>query len=445
MTINKHSMILASIENTRWAMTPEALRGVLSVVDREAADDVQRYFHGTALGTKDAMAADIGQPVDGLKYSYIQGSTGVIFIDGPLIPRADSFSNISGVTSIENLANDFRALQNDLSVRRIVLAIDSPGGNIVGISEFAQMINASEKKTIAYVYGMAASAAYWIAAACNEIVTADTGEVGSIGVVMTYRDTSKQDAARGVETVEIVSSQAPYKRPNMKTEDGRASVQNVLDDLASVFIDSVAKYRGKTSDYVAASFGQGGLVVASRAVGVGMVDSISTLETILQSSDDTRIVRGLTAPHVTKQTEAATMSAETQTPLTASDLLLAHPEAVKVIQTEAANAERARIQGIESLLNAVVGAPAVVVSAASAVAAAAKYDPAKTADSIAREMLAVVGKAQADMVAAAGAGPRELSTKLDDVPTTPAPVGAEAQAEQEAATVSGLSAAMKTA
>lgn len=426
-------------------MTPDALRGILVAVDRGLSAEYRPTFHAAAPGTKDALAADVGEPVDGLRYSYVRGNTGVLFVDGPIIPRADFFSNVSGVTSIENLAADFRALQENPQVEKIVLAIDSPGGNIVGVSEFAQMVRASEKKTTAYVYGMAASAAYWIASAAHEIVTVDTGEVGSIGVVMTYRDTSKQDAAKGIETVELVSSQSPYKRPDLKTDDGRAAVQSVLDDLAAVFVDSVAAYRDTTAETVQNDFGRGGMMAARRAIDAGMVDRIGTLESILSedNSNNTRGAVGSAFPVGPKRMEAATMSAENTQPITAEALATAHPEAVQAIRTEAAAAERARIQSVESLLDTVVGAPAPVISAAAAVVNAAKYDPSKAAGDVARDVLAAVGKAQAEAVAAAGAGPRSLSADLDNVPDAPAPTGPESDEAEEKETVEGLSAAMK--
>ena len=441
----RHSAVLTAIENGRWAMTPDALRGVLAVVDRGGEEISRPIFHATAPGTRDALAADVGQPADGLKYSYVRGSTGVIFIDGPIIPRADTLSDISGITSIESLSADFRAMQADHRVDHIVLAIDSPGGNIVGVSEFAQAIRASDKKTTAYIYGMAASAAYWIASAAHSVISTDTGEAGSIGVVMTYRDTSKQDAARGVETIEIVSSQAPYKRPNLQTEDGRASVQVVLDDLASVFIDSVARYRGTTAENVAETFGQGGMVAAARAVTLGMVDAIGTLESILSTSDSTRPAVGSARPSGPKRMEAADMSATISQPITAEALATAHPEAVQAIQIAAATAERARIQGIESLMDTVAGAPAQVVSAAAGVINAAKYDPSKTSDNVARDVLVAVGKAQIEASAAAASGPRNLAAALPVSPSTPAPTTAEADADDKAATVAELSAALKTA
>ena len=432
----RYSAALATVERTRWAMTPEALRGVLVALDRGLTAEHRPHFHASATGTREAIAADLGNPVEGLNYSYKQGSTGIMFLDGPIIPRADMFSDISGVTSIDNLTSDLCALMDDPTVDNIVLMVDSPGGSITGVSEFAQMLAkcGDKKSTTAYVYGMAGSAAYWIASAAGSIVAVDTGEVGSIGVVTTYRDTSKADAAAGIETIELVSSQSPYKRPNMATDDGKASVQTVLDDLASVFVDTVAANRSTTSDAVLKDFGQGGMMVASRALSTGMIDSIGTLDSILKTSASTSM------PMNAKPTQPMQMGAI----VNAEEMIKTHPEAAVALQEMGAVGERSRIQAIEGLMAKVEGAPAPVTAAALSMVNSRKFDPKATAENLALDLLSTVSKAQAEVVTAAAAGPRALGTTLAKV-AEPAAVGttAEEKDKAEADTIAGLSAAIK--
>jgi protease IV len=80
----------------------------------------------------------------------------------------------------------------DDSVSAVVLEINSPGGSVDGTELLAAIIGQRNKPVIAYVTGMAASAAYWIASQCDEIImeTAISSEVGSIGVLATHVDAS---------------------------------------------------------------------------------------------------------------------------------------------------------------------------------------------------------------------------------------------------------------
>jgi ClpP class serine protease len=155
----------------------------------------------------------------------------------------------------------------------IVLYIDSPGGQVGGIAELANHIrNHITKPVVAYVGDMAASAAYWIAAAADMIVVAPTAELGSIGVVFTMR--RKND-----NSIEIVSSVSPKKRVDPETDEGRQAIQTRADALADVFVSQVAEYRQLSFDQVT-SIG-GDVVIASAAVKMGLADEIGSLEQVI--------------------------------------------------------------------------------------------------------------------------------------------------------------------
>jgi len=126
---------------------------------------------------------------------------------------------------------------------------------------------------VAYVGGMAASACYLLAAGCDRIVLDPMALVGSVGVVMSIPP-KRPDAP-----MEIVSSQSPDKRPDHTTEPGKAVLQNTVDTLAQVFIDTVAEYRGLSAAHVAAS--KGALFVGQKAVAYGLADGLGTLESVI--------------------------------------------------------------------------------------------------------------------------------------------------------------------
>ena len=72
---------------------------------------------------------------------------------------------------IIGLAPNFTQALEDDSIQGIVLNIDSPGGQMNGTNELANMIFAARgtKPITAYVGGLGASGAYWIASAADEI------------------------------------------------------------------------------------------------------------------------------------------------------------------------------------------------------------------------------------------------------------------------------------
>lgn len=251
-----------------WAISPAWLSQVLAIANREGAGP-------------EAVAKELGRPLDNTRAVEMRGNIAVIPVTGPIFRRANMLTEVSGATSIAILAQDFNAALANDDVDGIVLEIDSPGGEVSGVSEFAEMIYAARgaKPCVAYVGGDGCSAAYWIASACDHVVISDTAIVGSIGVVRAIPD----PRAKTARDIEIVSSQSPNKRPNVRTEEGRAVFQAEVDALADVFVERVARNRGVSVDTVLEEFGQGGCFVGARAVAAGMADAVGSLENVIAS------------------------------------------------------------------------------------------------------------------------------------------------------------------
>lgn len=266
------------IPNKPWAIMPAAYSQVLDVINREglnlAAARERRDDHA-------ARAVELygSKPMDGARYMTIRQGVAIIDVYGPIARRASLFSEISGGTSIDFLARDVTVALDSPAVSSLLFVFDSPGGEVTGVSELAAALYAARgrKPMHAYVDGMACSAAYWLASACDAITTNDTALLGSIGVVMAMPDPTKTN----VKEIEIVSSQSPNKRPDVTSEQGRGQIQTMLDHLADVFISSVAIHRGVTAETVLADFGAGGVFVGAHAVVAGLADRVGSFEDTL--------------------------------------------------------------------------------------------------------------------------------------------------------------------
>jgi ClpP class serine protease len=269
--------LLKKIESMPWAITRDGLDGIWKLASREWTTADYEIFHRAAQGEIRAVISDLGEPRGDSETAFVRGETGILLLDGPIIPRADFFSAMSGMVSLDELTAEFKDFEADENIKRIVLLIDSPGGDVTGVSDFADLVRASGTQTVSFVYGMAASAAYWIATAADSVVSTKTGIVGSIGVVSIFRKDDDDD------TVEIISDQSPLKRADPETDEGRSSIQEMLNDLADVFIESVAVNMAVKKKKVLTDFGQGAVIVAARAQAAGMIDRITTLDALLSS------------------------------------------------------------------------------------------------------------------------------------------------------------------
>ncbi len=250
--------------NNIYAMEESALNKYLSIYDNK--------------GLHEAINKYAGQ-VDYKTYEVTyHGSVGIIHISGIISRHADMLASFLGMGSaaIENIAKDFQSLLDNEEVKSIILDFDTPGGAITGVNELAEIIyNARGIKPIkAYVTGMACSAGYFLASACDEIIIDEMGSVGSIGVM---RVVSKQND----KSVIFKSSQSPMKNVEAESELGKAEYQAKVDYLASIFIDKVAKYRGITSDEVINRGNKGGVLVGAVAVTAGLADRLGSMDQLI--------------------------------------------------------------------------------------------------------------------------------------------------------------------
>jgi capsid assembly protease len=269
----KELWAIESSVNAAGQIQAPALETILDIAQRAHEPNFE------AVAQKLADRADAG----GIR--EMRGNVAVVNITGPIFRYANLFTAVSGATSVEMLATAFRAAVEDPAASAVVLNIDSPGGQVAGISELATAIYQAraQKPIIAYADDLTASGAYWLASAASRIVAADTAQLGSIGVVATV---DVRDQRPGVKSYQFVSSVSPNKRPDLETDDGRAAIQQRIDDLAAVFVSTVARNRAVSEDKVLTGFGRGGLLIAAKAVAAGMADSIGTFEELLASLND---------------------------------------------------------------------------------------------------------------------------------------------------------------
>ena len=330
--------VIDAICTQQWAITEPWLATLIDIAERKQSD-------------MQAVLTARGEQLVNTEGVTMRDGVAVLPVRGPIFRYANMFTQISGATSIDSLATDFGQAVNNPAVKAIVLEIDSPGGMVAGVSEFAAQIRAATqiKPVVAYVSDTGASAAYWIASAASELVIRDTAAVGSIGTVM-------QTMRGGNDgSIKFVSSQSPFKQANPDSEAGQRLYQAHVDALAQVFIESVAAYRGVTPEKVQSDFGQGAMRVGAAAVAAGMADRLGSLESIIAGlAGDTRkrafamnITRDIIAAEHPAIADAFRAEGAAGVVLTVDSIKASHPAIVAAILAEGATAERARIQGVQ--------------------------------------------------------------------------------------------------
>lgn len=267
----KYPHIVNYVLNTPWAITSEKLLVIMDLLSFYAAGN-----KFTAEEVQERLGA-VQRPT-----ARASGAVAVLPLYGVISQRADMMTETSGGTSVEAFSKQFRAYVNDSQVGAIVIDVDSPGGTVSGVDELSTEIYGARgsKPIVAVANSLAASAAYWIATAADELVVTPTGEVGSIGVLAAHEDDSAFYEAQGIKTTLI--SAGKYKAEASPFEplsdEAREYLQSRVNEYYDMFVGAVARNRGVSVSAVRNGFGEGRMVGAKAAKAQGMVDRIATLD-----------------------------------------------------------------------------------------------------------------------------------------------------------------------
>ncbi len=178
-------------------------------------------------------------------------------------------------------------LERDPKAGAVVLDIDSPGG-AVGASEdlYLKTKRLSKKKpVVAFIRGSGTSGAYLLACAATRIIALPSAIVGSIGVISMRPEASGLLDRLGVGF--SVSKSGPLKdmgafyRP--PTDDERAKLQTLIDELFMAFLEEVAESRKMDLDE-ARRYATGEVFTARRAVETKLIDETGDFDKALDTA-----------------------------------------------------------------------------------------------------------------------------------------------------------------
>jgi len=205
----------------------------------------------------------------------------IIKAQGMLMKSASSI----GGTSTVQLRRDIRAAAADPNVSAILLAIDSPGGTASGTFDLAADVKAAtkQKPVWAHIEDLGASAAYWIASQADRITAnSPTALVGSIGTFQLVYDYSQASEQHGIRT--FLFATGPLKGAGAMgtkiTDEQAAYYQSLVNATQTEFDSAVMRGRGLSAKQLA-DVRHGGVMPATQAQDVGLIDAVQSLSKTL--------------------------------------------------------------------------------------------------------------------------------------------------------------------
>lgn len=277
------------------------------------------------VAIREAYAAN---PAQGPRNLRIAGSQAEILVEGVLTEKPDCFALLfgGGNTTYESIRAALAAAEADPAVKAAQMTVRSPGGTVEGLFETFAALDAFSKPLIVRA-GFAASAAYGLSAVAGPIqATTPAAQFGSIGVATTYFVDEHM--------VDIASTEAPNKRPDVTTEEGKATVREQLDALHDQFVLAIAKGRSATlgrdvtAKEVNADYGRGAMIIASDARKVGMIDGVPRKSERNPARASATVLEDLERP------EGPAPATTEETPMNKQELKDKHPEVYAAIVAE---------------------------------------------------------------------------------------------------------------
>lgn len=201
----------------------------------------------------------------------------VVYAEGDIVDGYGS-ANVAGDT----FASLISEIREDSSVQAVVLRVASPGGSVLASDKIKSEIDRlRESKPVIASYGSyAASGGYWISASCDKIFsdrTTLTGSIGCFSMIPDFSNTAKDLLHVGVTLVGSSKHSGMYSLMKPLDEAETEYMQKSIETIYDQFVSTVSNGRDLTPEFVD-SIAQGRVWTGSDALGIGLVDSIGTLE-----------------------------------------------------------------------------------------------------------------------------------------------------------------------
>ena len=205
--------------------------------------------------------------------NFAGSSTAVIPIRSEIL----KYDQPCGPRGSQSILQDIKMADKHPDIGSILLIVDSPGGQVTGTDLLADAIRDAEKPVVAYIEGMAASAAYWIISGADKIIaSSDLDRIGSIGTMLMAQDLQPALEKLGVKFHEVYASVSTDKNNDFNqvlSGNYDAYRSNVLDVINSKFLSTVRANRSKLDEVTLS----GKVYFAREAIALGLIDEIGSL------------------------------------------------------------------------------------------------------------------------------------------------------------------------
>ncbi len=195
-----------------------------------------------------------------------------------IIPIAE----IIGPQAERTFVNNLREFERNSAVRAFVLEIRSPGGTVGASQSIYSAIRvlreADDRPVIAWIGDVGASGGYYAALGADSIYALPGSITGSIGVIMEFPNARELLDKIGLQLEVIKSGEFKDLGSPVRplSEEDRAVLQGVVDDVWHQFVEAVAENRPLDLEQ-AEALADGRIFTGEQALEYQLIDGLASL------------------------------------------------------------------------------------------------------------------------------------------------------------------------
>jgi protease-4 len=187
-----------------------------------------------------------------------------------------------GTSMVDDIKNALQTALEDDSVKAVVLAVNSPGGEVTASDIiYHEVLKVQKKKPVVVAMtSLAASGAYYIACAADWIVANETTFTGSIGVIIQSLNYEGLFDKVGLDAVVFKSGKFKDMLSGSRpmTPEEQAYVESMVMQVYERFLGIVSRARDLPADGLRDTFADGRIITGKDAKEAGLVDQIGYVE-----------------------------------------------------------------------------------------------------------------------------------------------------------------------
>jgi len=261
---------------TNFKLASQILRGLWLIEPNQAVASglfVSKLINGEEIkdGLNQRIQASLFPSEPKITGDENQKTAAIIPIKGVLL-KEDEFCSYGTAT----IGNWIKEADNNNDIDVIFLHIDSPGGSVDGTETLANIIKDTQKPTVAFLDGFAASAAVWIYSSANLVIAAsETTQIGSVGVMSSFADLRPVWEKLGIKFYDVTADTSKDKNKaffDAMKGDFNALKAESLNPIDKVFMDTMKETRGLTDEQLT-----GKMYIAKNVIGT-FIDAIGNFE-----------------------------------------------------------------------------------------------------------------------------------------------------------------------